>query len=48
VNVTFVAKGEARSTAALHHERLVDGDEAERMKTLWRDRVAALKEVLER
>ena len=48
VNVTFVAKGDVRSTAALHHERLVDGDEAERMKTLWRDRVAALKEVLER
>ena len=48
VNVTFSAKGEAKSTAALQHERLADAEEADRMKTLWRDRVATLKEVLER
>ena len=48
VNVTFIAKGEAKSTAALSHERLVEADEAERMKIFWRERVAALKEVLER
>ena len=48
VNVAFVAKDEAKSTAALQHERLADGEEAERMKAFWRDRVAALKEVLER
>jgi hypothetical protein len=48
VSVTFVAKGEAKSTAALLHERLADAEEAERMKTFWRDRVATLKEVVER
>ncbi len=48
VNVTFIAKGQVKSTAALEHERLADGSEAERMKAFWRDRVAALKELLER
>ena len=37
-----------RAPSALQHERLPDGEEAERMKAFWRDRVAALKEVLER
>jgi hypothetical protein len=48
VSVTFVAKGEAKSTAALQHARLADAEEAERMKAFWRDRVATLKEVVER
>jgi hypothetical protein len=48
VNVGFVAKGEDKSTAALEHARLADAEEAERMKAYWRDRVAALKEELER
>jgi len=48
VVVAFIAKGEAKSAAALQHERLSDGQEAERMKAFWRERVAALKEVLER
>jgi hypothetical protein len=48
VVVGFIAKGEAKSTVALEHERLADAEEAERMKAYWRDRVAALKEVLER
>jgi hypothetical protein len=47
VHVAFAAKGEAKSTAALSHARLADGEEAERMKTFWRERVAGLKEVLE-
>ncbi len=47
VHVTFAAKGEAKSTAALQHERLADAAEAERMKAFWRERVAGLKEVLE-
>ena len=46
--VWFEAKSEAKSVVALQHERLADAAEAERMKTFWRDRVAALKEVLER
>jgi hypothetical protein len=48
VNVGFVAKDEGKSTVALEHERLSDAGEAERMKTYWRARVAALKEELER
>jgi uncharacterized protein YndB with AHSA1/START domain len=48
VNVGFVARGEAKSTAALEHARLADAEEAERMKAFWRERVATLKEVLER
>jgi hypothetical protein len=48
VNVTFMAKGEEKSTVALLHERLSDAAEAERMKAFWRDRVAALKRELER
>ena len=47
VHVVFAAKGEAKSTAALSHERLADGAEAQRMKAFWRERVAGLKEVLE-
>jgi hypothetical protein len=48
VHVTFLAKGEAKSTVALLHERLPDGEEAERMKAFWRARVAAMKELVER
>ena len=43
----FESKGEAKSVAALQHERLADAAEAERMKAFWRERVATLKEVLE-
>jgi uncharacterized protein YndB with AHSA1/START domain len=48
VNVGFIAKGEAKSAVALAHERLADAEEAEQMKVYWRDRLAALKELLER
>jgi hypothetical protein len=48
VHVTFLAKEEAKSLAALEHARLSDAVEAERMKAYWRERVATLKEVLER
>jgi len=48
VVVFFEAKGDAKSTTALQHERLADAREAERMKAYWRERVAALKELLER
>jgi hypothetical protein len=47
LHVALTARGEAKSTAALTHERLADGAEAERMKAFWRERVAGLKEVLE-
>lgn len=48
VLVTFAAKGEAKSSAAIQHRRLADSQEAAQMKDYWRARVAALKEELER
>lgn len=48
VFVDFESKGNGKSTSALRHERLPDAAAADRMKSYWRDRVAALKEVLER
>ncbi len=48
VNVTFLDRGEARSTVALEHRRLSDAAEAEAMKTYWRERLSVLKDALER
>jgi hypothetical protein len=48
VIVGFEAKGEAKSTVAVQHERLPDAEEAERTKQAWRERLAALKADLER
>jgi hypothetical protein len=45
--VGVVAKGEARAQVAVSHERLPDAETAERIKAMWRERLAALKEVLE-
>ncbi|MGH9032146.1 MAG: hypothetical protein ACRDZV_08440, partial [Acidimicrobiia bacterium] len=47
VNVSFLAKGEARSTVALEHARLSGAEEAEGMKGWWRERLSALKSELE-
>ena len=47
VIVGFEAKGEVKSVVAMAHERLADAEEAERMKAMWRDAVAKLKEVVE-
>ena len=47
VNVTFLVKDGARSTAALEHRRLADANEADRMKVYWRERLLALKATLE-
>ncbi len=47
VNVTFLTKGEAKSTIALEHRRLTDAEQAERMKAYWRQRLEALKGALE-
>lgn len=43
----FEAKGEAKSTVALSHERLPDRESAEQMRTYWRERLAVLKALLE-
>jgi len=48
VYVGFSAKGEARSQAALLHERLPDAQAARQAKAYWRERMAALKALLER
>ena len=48
VIVSFAAKGESKSTAVLQHERLAGAEEAARMKAYWRERVAAMKQELER
>jgi FAD/FMN-containing dehydrogenase len=43
VLVTFTAKGDAKSTVAVSHERLPDAEAAERIKAYWRERLAVLK-----
>jgi pimeloyl-ACP methyl ester carboxylesterase len=47
VVIGFQAKGEAKSTVALEHERLPDAEQAERMKAFWRARLSALASRLE-
>jgi hypothetical protein len=47
VLMTFVDKGDAKSTLAIQHERLPGAADADRMKSYWRERASALKEVLE-
>jgi hypothetical protein len=47
VIVGFYAKGDGKSQVALEHARLPDADTAEEMKSWWRERVGALKEMLE-
>jgi hypothetical protein len=47
VSVTFEAKGPAKATASVSHERLADPDAAETAKAAWKPRLAALKDHLE-
>jgi hypothetical protein len=47
VVVGFEAKGEGKSMAALIHEKLPDASAADRSKSYWRERLVALKELLE-
>jgi hypothetical protein len=48
VNVTFLDKGENKSTIAVEHRRMAGADDAEQMKNYWRARLATLKGELER
>lgn len=48
VNVTFLVRGDGKSTVALEHRRLPDAGEAARLKAYWRERLVALKALLER
>jgi hypothetical protein len=45
--ISFTARGEAKSQVALVHERIPDAPTADKLKAYWRERVAALKQVLE-
>ncbi len=40
-------KGEAKTQISLGHEKLLDADAAARLKAMWRERLIALKELLE-
>lgn len=48
VHIHITAKGDAKASLSVNHERLRDGDEAERMKAYWRERLAAFKSFVER
>ena len=43
----FDGKSDAKSTVSIMHERLPDADTAAEMKTWWRERLGALKTMLE-
>jgi hypothetical protein len=45
--VGFTAKGEVKSEVALIHERLPDAEAAEEARAYWRERMVALKVLLE-
>jgi uncharacterized protein YndB with AHSA1/START domain len=45
--IAFTARGEAKSQVALTHERVPDAGAADKLKAFWRERMAALKQVLE-
>jgi uncharacterized protein DUF4287 len=47
VSVEFAAQGDAKSQAAVEHQRLPDARAAEEAKAHWRGRMAALKALLE-
>jgi Domain of unknown function (DUF4287) len=47
VNVGFTAGGEAKSRVELAHERLPDAEAAAETKAYWRERLAALKDLME-
>jgi hypothetical protein len=47
VVVDFDAKGPAKTTISVQHERLPDAASAEAMKSYWRERLRVLKELLE-
>ena len=45
--IAFTARGESKSQVALTHERVPDAGTADKLKVFWRERMAALKQVLE-
>ena len=47
VNATFLSQGRGKSQVAVEHTHLRDSRSAEKMKAHWRERLAALKDLLE-
>jgi hypothetical protein len=47
VVVSFDPRGESKVSVAIEHEKLPDADSAARWTKLWRERLVALKELLE-
>jgi uncharacterized protein YndB with AHSA1/START domain len=45
--IAITARGESKSQVALTHERVPDAGAADKLKAFWRERMAALKELLE-
>jgi hypothetical protein len=45
--IAFTARGEAKSQVALTHERVPDAGTADKLKAFWRERMAALRKLLE-
>ena len=48
VAVLVSPRGEGKATVSVQHEQLPDAETAERLKAWWRERLGALKSVLER
>ncbi|WP_239543527.1 DUF4287 domain-containing protein [Micromonospora terminaliae] len=47
IAVGFTPVGESKARVAVQHEKLTGAEEADRLKAYWRDRLAALKQLLE-
>lgn len=47
IDVLFVAKGEGRSQVSVDHRKLPDAAAVQRAKAFWKERLGALKEMLE-
>jgi uncharacterized protein YndB with AHSA1/START domain len=45
--IAFTDRGESKSQVALVHERVPDAGTADKLKAFWRERMAALKQLLE-
>lgn len=45
--IAFIPKGDSKSQVALEHEKIKDAAEANEMKAFWKERLGALKKVLE-
>jgi hypothetical protein len=48
INVGFIGKGKGKSQVAVEHELLPDATAAEKAKAYWRERLAELKNMLEK